>query len=117
MPIDFLFQRIEDARAIRPFDSVADLARRAGLDRGDLQVLAASNALMPGTDVRSWSSNGRSRYTGTLELGQAQPFRARQLWINFGNPGNLSIVLNGKLVSVTRSGSYIVTRRGITRAA
>jgi error-prone DNA polymerase len=37
--------RIEDARAIRPFDSVTDLARRAGLDRGDLQVLAASNAL------------------------------------------------------------------------
>jgi error-prone DNA polymerase len=37
--------RIEDARAIRPFASVADLARRAGLDRGDLQVLAASNAL------------------------------------------------------------------------
>jgi error-prone DNA polymerase len=37
--------RIEDARAIRPFADVADLARRAGLDRGDLQVLAASNAL------------------------------------------------------------------------
>ncbi|MFP5390874.1 MAG: error-prone DNA polymerase [Gammaproteobacteria bacterium] len=37
--------RIEDARAIRPFDSVADLARRAGLDRHDLQVLAASNGL------------------------------------------------------------------------
>ena len=37
--------RIEDARAIRPFASVADLARRAALDRGDLQVLAASNAL------------------------------------------------------------------------
>jgi error-prone DNA polymerase len=37
--------RIEDARAIRPFDSVADLARRAGLERADLQVLAASNAL------------------------------------------------------------------------
>jgi error-prone DNA polymerase len=38
-------ERIETARAIRPFDSVADLARRAGLDRGDLQALAASNAL------------------------------------------------------------------------
>ncbi|HAK90023.1 error-prone DNA polymerase [Massilia timonae] len=38
-------ERIEQARAIRPFDSVADLARRAHLDRGDLQVLAASNAL------------------------------------------------------------------------
>ena len=37
--------RIEDARAIRPFDSVADLARRAHLDRVDLQVLAGSNAL------------------------------------------------------------------------
>ncbi|MGH8855593.1 MAG: error-prone DNA polymerase, partial [Telluria sp.] len=37
--------RIEDARAIRPFDSVADLARRAQLDRGDLQVLAGANAL------------------------------------------------------------------------
>jgi error-prone DNA polymerase len=37
--------RIEDARAVRPFDSVADLARRAGLDRHDLQVLAGANAL------------------------------------------------------------------------
>jgi error-prone DNA polymerase len=39
--------RIEEARAIRPFASVADLARRAMLDRGDLQVLAAANALRP----------------------------------------------------------------------
>jgi len=38
--------RIEDARAIRPFDSVADLARRAHLDREDLQVLAGANALV-----------------------------------------------------------------------
>jgi error-prone DNA polymerase len=37
--------RIEDARAIRPFASVSDLARRARLDRGDLQVLAGANAL------------------------------------------------------------------------
>ncbi|WP_082439719.1 MULTISPECIES: error-prone DNA polymerase [unclassified Massilia] len=38
-------ERIEMARAIRPFLDVADLARRASLDRGDLQVLAAGNAL------------------------------------------------------------------------
>jgi cytoskeleton protein RodZ len=68
-------------------------------------------------NVRSWSSNGTSRYTGTLELGQVQPFRARKLWINFGNPGNLSIALNGKRYSLTRSGSYVVTRTGITPAA
>ncbi|GAB3460379.1 hypothetical protein GCM10027321_19680 [Massilia terrae] len=37
--------RIETARAVRPFSSVADLARRAALDRADLQVLAAANAL------------------------------------------------------------------------
>ncbi|WP_432263557.1 error-prone DNA polymerase [Cupriavidus sp. TMH.W2] len=38
-------QRIEIARAARPFDSLKDLARRAALDRHDLQVLAAGNAL------------------------------------------------------------------------
>jgi error-prone DNA polymerase len=38
-------ERIETARAIRPFDSVADLARRADLERHDLQVLAGGNAL------------------------------------------------------------------------
>lgn len=38
-------RRIEDARAIAAFADVADLARRGGLDRHDLQVLAAGNAL------------------------------------------------------------------------
>ncbi|MEM8516121.1 error-prone DNA polymerase [Janthinobacterium sp. CAN_S7] len=37
--------RIEDARSIAAFLDVADLARRGGLDRHDLQVLAAGNAL------------------------------------------------------------------------
>jgi len=38
-------QRIEEARLLRPFTSVADLARRADLNRHDLQVLAGANAL------------------------------------------------------------------------
>ncbi len=38
-------QRIEEARAVCPFASTADLSRRATLDRHDLQVLAAGNAL------------------------------------------------------------------------
>ncbi|KVK86633.1 error-prone DNA polymerase [Burkholderia sp. MSMB1498] len=38
-------ERIELARAVRPFVDVADLALRAQLDRHDLQVLARSNAL------------------------------------------------------------------------
>lgn len=37
--------RIEAARAVRSFDTVADLANRAQLDRHDLQVLADANAL------------------------------------------------------------------------
>ncbi|MBB3117656.1 error-prone DNA polymerase [Pseudoduganella violacea] len=37
--------RIVAARAQRPFASVADLARRADLDRHDLQILAGGNAL------------------------------------------------------------------------
>jgi error-prone DNA polymerase len=38
-------ERIELARALQPFASVSDLARRAALDRHDLQALAAANAL------------------------------------------------------------------------
>jgi len=38
-------ERIENSRAIRQFTTVSDLARRAQLDRYDLQVLAAANAL------------------------------------------------------------------------
>ncbi|HEY2023204.1 error-prone DNA polymerase, partial [Paraburkholderia sp.] len=38
-------ERIENARAVRPFASVSDLARRAQLDRHDLQILAEANAL------------------------------------------------------------------------
>jgi error-prone DNA polymerase len=40
-------ERIETARAVRQFDGVRDLARRAQLDRHDLQVLAAGSALAP----------------------------------------------------------------------
>ncbi|MFM0350902.1 error-prone DNA polymerase [Paraburkholderia sp. RL17-347-BIC-D] len=38
-------ERIENARAVRPFETVKDLARRAQLDRKDLHLLADANAL------------------------------------------------------------------------
>jgi error-prone DNA polymerase len=38
-------RRLEAARAARPFDDVADLARRAALDRRDLAALADADAL------------------------------------------------------------------------
>lgn len=37
--------RIEEARAVKTFDSVADLARRAGLNRRALNALSAADAL------------------------------------------------------------------------
>jgi error-prone DNA polymerase len=54
-------ERIDVARAIRPFADVADLARRASLDRTDLQVLAAGNALGPLAGHRRqalWEASG-----------------------------------------------------------
>jgi cytoskeletal protein RodZ len=68
-------------------------------------------------DVRNWSSSGKSRFTGTVELGQSQRFVARRLWVNFGAPGNLAIVFNGRVVHVAGSGSYTFTPRGFSRAA
>ena len=68
-------------------------------------------------EVRNWSSAGRSRFTGTVELGQAQRFVARRLWVSFGNPGNLAIVLNGRPIVLTRGGSYVFTPRGYTHTA
>jgi cytoskeleton protein RodZ len=68
-------------------------------------------------DVRNWSSSGKSRFTGTVELGQAQRFVSRRLWVSFGNPGNVAVVFNGHVLHVTRPGSYLFTPRGYSRAA
>ena len=45
LPLAAAAERIAVARAERAFSDVADLARRAGLHRGDLRVLAAADAL------------------------------------------------------------------------
>jgi hypothetical protein len=69
-------------------------------------------------DVRNGSQNGRALFTGTVELGgQAHRWVSRRLWINFGAPANLGVVWNGHLLSVTRSGMFVFTPRGFTRAA
>ena len=70
-------------------------------------------------EIRNWSQNGRPLYTGTLELGQAKFFRSHRLWINFGAPGNLSVSLDGKPVTVPGSGlatKVLVTPKGFVRA-
>ena len=72
-------------------------------------------------DVRNYSSSGKTLFTGTVEPGTGgQFFKARRLWINFGNPGNVKASLNGRLVTIPgggRSAIVLVTRRGIFRAS
>jgi cytoskeleton protein RodZ len=67
-------------------------------------------------DVRNWSSSGKSRYTGTVELGQDQRWIARRLWISFGAPANLAIVFNGRLIHIQRARPYLFTPHGFSPA-
>jgi hypothetical protein len=68
-------------------------------------------------EVRNWSASGKWRFVGTVEPGQSQRFVARQLWVNFGNPGNLAIAYNGGVIHLTSPGSYLFTTHGYSRAA
>ncbi len=67
-------QRVVAARCQRPFASVQDLGERAGLDRGDLEALAAAGALAELSGNRHlafWEVAGTERLPsrGVLELG------------------------------------------------
>ena len=68
-------------------------------------------------EAHNWSSAGKARFTGTVEPGQSQRFVARRLWVNFGNPGNLAVVYNGKVVHLGGPGSYVFTTHGFSRSA
>jgi error-prone DNA polymerase len=62
--------RITTARGARPFDDVADLARRASLHRGDLSRLAAGGALASLAGHRRnahWLAAGMERQAELLE--------------------------------------------------
>ncbi|HEY6926865.1 MAG TPA: error-prone DNA polymerase [Steroidobacteraceae bacterium] len=73
-------QRLVEARRLRPFTSVQDLAERAALDRSDLEALAAAGAfaaLSGNRHLAFWEVAGTERLVsplaarsrGTLELG------------------------------------------------
>jgi hypothetical protein len=67
-------------------------------------------------EVRVGSVSGATLYAGTLELGQTQPFvKWRRLWISLGNPANLQVKLNGKVVEdfPTASAVVVVTAKGV----
>jgi cytoskeletal protein RodZ len=68
-------------------------------------------------EVRNWSASGKTRFSGTVEPGQSQRFVARRLWITFGNPGNLAVAYNSRVVNLNQPGSYLFTPHGYSPAA
>ena len=70
--------RLIEARTRRPFDGVPDLATRAGLDRGDLEALAAAGAfasLSGNRHLAFWEVAGSER---PLPLAPAAPTAAAE---------------------------------------
>jgi cytoskeleton protein RodZ len=70
-------------------------------------------------DVRNYSSNGRTLFTGTVDKGQSHGWTARRLWINFGSPSNVKVVVNHRVVAIPGGGASVavlVTPTGIVRA-
>jgi error-prone DNA polymerase len=69
-------RRLIEARAVRPFAGIADLAERAVLDRRDLEALAASDALagIAGHRYRAfWQVSGVERALPLLSADTAVP--------------------------------------------
>jgi cytoskeletal protein RodZ len=80
-------------------------------------VLAANGASW--MDVRNYSSNGKTLFTGTVDKGQSHGWTARRLWINFGSPSNVKVVVNHRVVPIPGGGvsvTVLVTPTGIVRA-
>jgi cytoskeleton protein RodZ len=65
--------------------------------------------------VRAGGVNGRLLYEGTLEQGQTQRFaKYPRVWIELGNPANLTAKLNGKKVAFpTAEAVVLVDVRGV----
>jgi cytoskeleton protein RodZ len=79
-------------------------------------IATAGNCWM---EVRNYSANGKALYTGTLQYRQSQFFRARRLWINFGNPANVKASVNGRQVTIPgggRSVMVLVSSHGVSVA-
>jgi hypothetical protein len=80
-------------------------------------VLAANGSSW--MDVRNYSSNGRTLFTGTVDKGQSHGWTARRLWINFGSPSNVKVVVNHRVVPIPGGGASVavlLTPTGIVRA-
>jgi cytoskeleton protein RodZ len=70
-------------------------------------------------EIRNYSVSGRPLFTGTLDLHKSLFFRAKRLWIDIGQPGNLKASVNGQAITFPGGGrtvTVLVTRTGATVA-
>jgi cytoskeleton protein RodZ len=69
--------------------------------------------------ARAGSSSGKQLYEGTLQTGQTVPLpdkgKVKRIWLDVGQPGNLTWTLNGKSVPApgTDTGYFMVGPKGI----
>jgi cytoskeleton protein RodZ len=70
-------------------------------------------------EIRNYSVSGRPLFTGTLDLHKSLFFRARRLWIDIGQPGNLKASVNGRAIVFPGGGrtvTVLVGKNGATVA-
>jgi hypothetical protein len=82
-------------------------------------VLAANGPCW--MDVRNYSSNGKTLFTGTVDTGQSHGWTVRRLWIDFGGAcrSNVKMAVNHRVVAVPGNGASVavlVTPTGVVRA-
>jgi cytoskeletal protein RodZ len=68
-------------------------------------------------EVRLNSSAGRPLYSGTLELGQRQPFQGRRLQLALAKPENVVVRVNGNRVVLPAGTTFVVTSKRIVPAS
>jgi hypothetical protein len=88
------------------------VASRAGAAR--LLVTATGGASW--MEVRAGARGQRLEYSGTLERGQRKSFQARVLQLVIGEPGNVTVRLNGSRVALPAGTAFVVTAKRIVRA-
>jgi hypothetical protein len=66
-------------------------------------------------EVRAGSAQGTVLYVGILTQGDSRTFRAKQVWVRFGNAGNVDARLNGRPLALA-AGTYsaVIDRTGLT---
>ena len=69
-------------------------------------------------EVRNGSAKGKILYVATLAKGKSFKVTGAQLWLRFGAPQNVDLVINGKPTTIPGgSQDFLVTPKGVSATA